>query len=304
MKINFLIKYLLSGVAHLWLLSNVAGIVLIIVFLLTGWDGYLSKSKEGSMHIRNAFENGYPVPAVLTVSMPPDTIVKYGTENSGGEMRLTKNAYFRYEKADSILRDTANKKQFFFSAWLVMPAKGYNPDLLTIGAPDAFALFDSTVKISNQKISASVEGSYFLETSVKLKSKSPFQNFMFALNTIIAALSSLFISFNIARLAHYILHYDTFLSVLHKKVKTIGIIMITYQIVSLLLCFVYSRWFGLVKLEKVSNIENVGGYDVNVSFNPSLNFSLSMFIFGLSLIVLSSLFKQGYKLQQEQSLTI
>jgi hypothetical protein len=304
MKSNYIIKYVLSGVAHLWLLNNAAVIVLMIVFWITDWDGYLSKSSERSMRITNTFENGYPVPVVLTVAMPPDTIVKYSKENSNGELRLTKKSNYRYEKADSILKDTANKKRFFFSAWVVEPQHGYDPDLQTKGAPDKFTLFDSTVNILKRKISASVESSYFLETSIKLKSKRPFQNFMFALNTIIAAISSLLISFNIARLAHYILKYDTFLSVLHKKVKIIGLIIIISQIASLLLGFLYSRWFGLVRLEKVSNIENIGGYDMSVQFIPSTYFNFSTFLFGLSFIILSSLFKQGYKLQQENALTI
>ncbi len=65
MKVNYLIKYVLSGVAHLWLLSNIAGIGFLIFFWITGWDGYLSKSTEGSIRITNTFENGYPVPALL-----------------------------------------------------------------------------------------------------------------------------------------------------------------------------------------------------------------------------------------------
>ncbi len=236
--------------------------------------------------------------------MPPDTIVKYGKESKNGEMTLRKNASSRYEKADSILRDTANNKKFFFSAWLAEPMHGINPSLNAISAPDKFALFDTTVKTSRKSMSASVESSYFLETSVKLKSKIPFQNFMFALNTIIAAISSLLISFNLARLAHYVLYSNTFLSELYKKVKVIGIIIIMSQSFQLLLGFLYSRWFGLVRLEKVSNIENMGAYEMSIQFNPSTYFNLTIFLFGLSLIILSSLFKQGYKLQQEQSLTI
>ena len=93
-------------------------------------------------------------------------------------------------------------------------------------------------------------------------------------------------------------------SPLYKKIFNIGIILITAELIKFLLSLLYARWYGAVWQEKVSSIPNLGGYDFNVQFNPTIDFSLNLFLFGLSLIVLASLFKYGNQLEKENALTI
>jgi hypothetical protein len=213
---------------------------------------------------------------------------------------------FRYDKVDSILQDTAIKKQFYFSKWVVEPGMNNMQSVVTYStdAPDEFALFDSITNPAKRNISATIQKNYSTDTTVTLKSKSAFQNIFFALHSILSALVSLLISFNIVKLLQYINSGNNFLSPLYKKILNIGIILIIAEIIKLCLGFLILRWFGAIRLEKVSSISNIGGNEFSVQFNPTFDFNVSIFLFGLSLIILASLFKYGNQLEKEQALTI
>jgi hypothetical protein len=306
MKQHFLIKYVLTGIAQLWLLFSILYCLQIAFFLLTGKDGYFIKTKDLVWGSANIFRDGYPVPAKLTVQLPADTIVNWEHENTSGGLALTKGQLFRYAKADSILNDTAIKKQFYFSKWVAEP--GFSEMQHTMNssteAPNEFAMFDSVTNPAKKDIAATVEKNYISDVTVVLKSKSAFKNFAFALHSIISALVTLLVSFNIVKLLHHINSGNNFLSPMYKKIYIIGVILIAAELIQLILGFLYSKWFSLVRLEKVSEITNLGGREFNVQFNPSTSFSTQAFLFGLSLIILASLLKYGAQLEKENALTI
>jgi hypothetical protein len=301
MKQHFLIKYLLTGIAQLWLMLSFLNCLLLAFFLITGKDGYLIKNKNLSLGNPNIYKNGYPVPAKLSIAMPADTIVSWKHDiTSSSELTLSKDNRYRNEMADSILNDTTIKKQFCFYNWVV---GGENTGRLrTEGSGKVFNLPDPS--IHTRDLTATVENHYFSDVTILLKSKSTFRNFMFSLYSLVSAIVMLLISFNIVRLLIYLRRGDNFLSPLYKRIFNIGIILIIWEIVNFLLGILYSKWYGIVRLEKVSSMPNPGGNEFNVQFNPSADFSGTLFLFGLSLIVLASLFKYGNQLEKENALTI
>lgn len=305
MKKHFLIIYILNGVSQLWLLSSIIHIILLSFFLITGKDGYFSQTKTSVWGTPNIYKDGYPIPAKLTIQMPADTIVRWKHGNTNGEIHMNKNMLFRYNKADSILSDTSVKKKYYFSKWTILPAYDENNNFTdSYGAADEFALFDTIVKRKTQDIIPIVEQSYFADVQIKLKTKSTAKNFALALYSLLSAIVMLLISFNVVKLFNYIRREGTFLSPLYRVVFNIGLILSIGQIVNLILGFLYARWYGAVTLEKVSSIDKLGGTEFNVQFNPTIDFNFAAFLFGLSLIVIASLFKYGNKLEKENALTI
>jgi Protein of unknown function (DUF2975) len=305
MKKHFLIIYILNGVSQLWLLSSILYCILLAFFLITGKDVSFSKAKTSGWRVSNIYKDGYPIPAKLTVQMPPDTMVQWEHGDTNGEMDLSKNRSFRFDKADSILSDTAIKKKYYFSKWTIVP--GYDDNYQfknSYWAADEFALFDSAVKYKTQSIIPAVEERYFADVQIKLKTKSTAKNFALALYSLFSAIVMLLISFNVVKLFNYIRREGSFLSPLYRVVFNIGLILSIGQIVNLILGFLYARWYGAVTLEKVSSIDKLGGTEFNVQFNPTIDFNFAAFLFGLSLIVIASLFKYGNKLEKENALTI
>ncbi len=307
MKIKYIIIYVLNGAAQLWVLGCILSFVLQIWFVFSTREGYSFSRPDGSIFsIGNMYYGGYPVPAQISVGMPPDTIVSYKNGLATGEMRLSNSTRFRYEKADSILNNTSIKKQFYFSTWLTEPAlhewKDNNGDYW---AANEFALFDSTrVYYSKKNIAATIEDSYSFTTSIKLKSKLGYKNFAFALYSLINVFAMLIISFNTAILLNSIRKRENFLAPMYKKIFLIGLILVLLELIKLCLCILFSKWYGLVRLEKVSSITGLGGQEFNIQFNPTLDSSLFTILFGLTLIVIASLFKYGNKLEKENALTI
>ena len=305
MKKYSLIVYILNGFSQLWLLVTILYCLMLAFFLITGKDGYLINNKNTVLGSPNIYKDGYPIQAKLSIQMPADTIVEWEGGTKGGGLNLRRNEPFRFSDTDSILNDTAIKKEYYFSKWLAEP--GFN-DLNSIStsydAEGKFALFDTIVKHKTSNFVATVESNYFQDVQVKLKSKSKIQNFALALHSLISAITMLLISFNVFKLFQYIRSGDNFLSPLYKKIFFIGIVLVISELIKLILSFLYAKWYGAVRLEKVSSIAKLGGQEFNVHFNPTLDFNLSFVLFGLSLIVIASLFKYGNKLQQEQALTI
>ena len=294
MKKHFLIKYILTGFSQLWLLISILYCIQLGYFLISGKDGYFLKTKTSAWGSPNIYRDGYPIPVKLSIKMPPDTIVKWKHENTGGDMHLSKNQLFRYDKADSILNDPSIAKEFYFSKWI----------LETGSAKDEITAVDNIVNPNKRDLVATVESNYFYDTNIKLKSNSKFRNIAFAFYSLISALAMLLIAFNVFRLFHYVRNGNNFLGPLYKKIFNIGIILISTGLIKFLLSLLYARWYGAVIQEKISSIPNLGGYDFNVQFNPAIDFSLTQFLFGLSLIVLASLFKYGNQLEKENALTI
>ena len=285
MKQHKFIKRFLLGVSGLWLLGSTLSFLYVAYFLLTSNDGYFLKLKNSTWGSKNIYTNGFPITVNATVQIPADTLVKWKNNNGGsGEMNLNKNEYFRYDKADSILADSSIKKEFYFFSWV-------------------------TENISNneflkQDLKVSVEKSLSFNTTVNLKSKSLLKNIAFSLSSIIGSLIMLLISFNIFKLITYLQRNNSFLIPLYKRTAYVGIILIAGESVKFILGILYSRWFGIIRVANEYYTSNVNNNSFHLQFNPTAGANFGTFLFGFSIIILSSLFKYGNNLEKENALTI
>jgi hypothetical protein len=285
MKQHHFIKYLLVGVSGLWLFGSIINCLFLAYFLLTGNDGYFAKSKHSTWGSKNIYTNGFPITVNATVQVPPDTIVKWKNNNgNSGEMYLNQNDYFRHEKVDSILADSSINKDFYFFNWVAENMS--NNELL------------------KQDLKVSVEKSFSFDTTANLKSKSLFKNIAFSLSSILNAIAMLLISFNIYKLISFLQKNTNFLSPLYKRTKYIGIILITNELIKFTLGVIYSKWFGIIRVADTFPLANMNTNGFRMQFNPTTGASFGTFLFGLTLIILSSLFKYGNKIENENALTV
>ncbi|WP_157811881.1 DUF2975 domain-containing protein [Tenacibaculum sp. SZ-18] len=82
--------------------------------------------------------------------------------------------------------------------------------------------------------------------------------------------------------------------------KLIGLLIILIEVLGLVLSFIIGRYYDLISINSETNYNNA----FNLSLNPTLEFNFSMFIVGLSLLVVSILLNKGNELQTENELTI
>lgn len=285
MKQHNCIKRFLLGVSGLWLLGSVLSFLYVTYFLLSGNDGYFLKSKNGIWGSKNIYTNGFPITINATVRIPADTVVKWKNNNgASGEMYLNKNEYFRYDKADSILADSSIKKEFYFFSWVAENM--------------------SNNKLLKQDLKVSVEKSLSFDATVNLKSKSLLKNIAFSLNSIIGSVMMLLISYNFFKIITYLQSKNSFLNSLYKRTLYIGIILTAGESIKFSLGIIYSKWFAVIRVADEYYTSNVNTNTFHLQFNPTTSASFETFIFGLALIVLSSLFKYGNKIENENALTI
>lgn len=285
MKQHNFIKQFLLGVSALWLLGSVLSFLYVAYFLISGNDGYFLKSKNGTWGSKNIYTNGFPITVNTTVRIPPDTVVKWKNDNGGsGEMYLNKNEYFRYDKADSILADSSIKKEFYFFSWITENMS--NNELL------------------KQDLKVSVEKSLSFNATVNIKSSSILKNIAFSLDSIIGSIMMLLISYNIFKMITYLQRKNSFLNSLYKRTLYIGIILIAGESIKFSLGIIYSKWFGVIRVADEYYTSNVNNNSFHLQFNPTTSASFETFVFGLVLIVLSSLFKYGNKIENENALTV
>jgi hypothetical protein len=307
MKPKHIIIYILNGAAQLYFVVCILSLVLHLLFIFSNKSGYFIEKSGSSTGFINMYLDGYPIPAMLTLKMPADTIVSFkkGKNITEDQMQLIKNDRLRYSAADSILKDSSIKKEFYFSKWLVRGGSTeLNGGIDRFSASNKFDYFDSAVKNRSKDMTAAIESIYASYESIKLKSKNPYKNFALALHSLVKVMSSLIISYHIMIILNCIRKRISFLKLLYSKTLLVGIILVVVEILKFGLGLLYAKWYGIVYLQKVSAIDGIGGQEFGVQFNPTYDTSLGVILFGLVLIILSYLFKYGNALEKENALTI
>ncbi|RLJ65482.1 Protein of unknown function (DUF2975) [Lacinutrix venerupis] len=95
----------------------------------------------------------------------------------------------------------------------------------------------------------------------------------------------------------------SFTSFLYHNVKWLGLILIIGEVLDLIVTYVLGSYYGSISVETF--IDGKSFYDgINLTMNPRLEFDFTLFLVGLSLLVLTSLLKSANILQQENELTI
>jgi hypothetical protein len=230
--------------------------------------------------------------------MPAETLLEFKGENRNGSFKLPQ---FPVEDSmlKAVLADTSLSKEYTYSKWVVQPSFHSEYDGVASYRSD---IFDSVIVQPNVDIYASVNGNMQFDSEVYFRTYNTWKRFVFGVQYWGSALLILLIAYFTYKLIKQIIGHNEFLKQLYKNTFTIGILFMCKIVLNLLLSFIYTYWYGRIELRSVPSLDSNKGF--LVSINPTLDFDFTSFLFALVLIVLASLFKYGYELEQEKQMTI
>jgi Protein of unknown function (DUF2975) len=304
MKYNFSIIGKLRTICFIWFVLTIISLIIVLSSLFFPNTDFFIKNGSIRFGAKNSFKNGFEIPAKITINMPADTIVKYQNGNASGSLNLNEgDDNFRFHLTDSILNNESFKKEFYFSKWIIMPSI-INHKNESISGKDQFDLFNKEIAIYTKEIEVNVEKVYFFDTTIKMRTKSIFKNILLSLSMFISILLSLLVSFQFVKIFDQLYKRISFLQNFYKRLYSIGLAIIISTLIKLLLSFIYSTWYGGVRLINASDNVSLSSGEYKVQFNPTFDFNFNYFLLGLCIIVLSYIFKYGNAIEQENVLTV
>lgn len=263
---------ILLGILHLIVTIGFWGTlcfgVLNISFELFTKNGHANNLQVGNHH-----NVGYSVPFSIRISIP-DSIVKYRNNNMNGTVNYHHNSTCNHDsETDSILQLPNTKKGIIRNEIRTYPNKLLvNPEFNA----DGYAI----VKSPKFHI-------YLLQIG------KSYLSFLFII----------FIFYQLMKIFKQLLRNFSFTQNISKRVNYLGLLLISFELFTLLLTIIISSEIGAVIISSTKNNEYLDEA-MHLYINPQYDFDITIFIVGLSLLILSSLLKMGNKLEQENNLTI
>lgn len=136
--------------------------------------------------------------------------------------------------------------------------------------------------------------------SMFVTSEHTFLSILLFINQHYRILITIFILYFLKAIFSNLKNNLTFNNKIARHTKLIGLLITLKQVLGLILSFVIGSSYNLISINSETNYNNA----FNLSLNPTLEFNFSMFIVGLSLLVVSILLNKGNNLQTENELTI
>ncbi|MGY8910065.1 MAG: DUF2975 domain-containing protein [Flavobacteriales bacterium] len=168
----------------------------------------------------------------------------------------------------------------------------YSPDVKSFGSKILINEFDNQNLLTNSS-------SFKTDGYLQVKSSNWFYKICQILKNYLVFIFSILIFYYLKSIFKLLNKNINFSSKLSSKIKTLGILMIVWQIFSLILSIILGQYFKYAWLKNT-----VGLQDISIIINPRIEFNFTVFLIGISLIVLSILLKKGFNIQQENDLTI
>lgn len=267
-KKNSVLQILLYYFISLCFALSVVVIITSVYFELFSDGG-----KIGSTSISIHHSEGYSLPVKVNISIP-DSVVSYQGDNFSGSAnyyKFSKNSDFNKKVKERINQNNCKKTTIT------------NKVLTCLGKDYSFKLhptFSTTGNIVGKSSDTTV----------------------FAIQIIYNYLSFIMIILILYQLMK-ILRSLSFTPKLIWRVKIMGIVILIQEIGKFVIIQFIDNYYYPIFISSTLNgraFENA----IKVNINPSSNFNTTLFIVGISLLVLSKLLKQGYFLKEENELTI
>ena len=237
-----------------------------------GFDLFTKNGYAGNFQVRNHHAVGYSVPFSLRISIP-DSIVKFRNNNMNGTVNYYHNFNDHNHRTDSILQLPSTVKSVIKTEIRTYPNKLLiNPEINA----------DGFVLIKSPKLHIHL-----------LQMGKSYLNILFLIFTF----------YQLMIIFKQLLRNFSFTQNISKRVNYLGLLLISFELFTLLLTIIISSEIGAVIISSTKNNEHLDEA-MKLYINPQFDFDITIFIVGLSLLILSSLLKMGSKLEQENNLTI
>ena len=243
---------------------------------------FTENGKLGTLHTGH-YSRGFPVPVQVDISIP-DSIVTYKVD--GGVIRSS-----NYHKEDLSIHDEA--------PWT---SKNLIPDTLCI-EKELIKNEISIIDIKDKKQAFNINSSRISTSGyVNVKSPSLFLNTVLFAKKYLIFLLWLACFYQLKKIFLQLRKRFSFTIDLAKRVKWLGLLFIMKESVQLIIVIFLSQYYGLILVDTYQDNTLLQG--INIMMNPRLDFDITIFVIGLSLVILSVLLTVGNNMEQENQLTI
>jgi len=269
-------KKILITVLHS-LFSFLFWLMTLLVIYIFVFEVFTSDGKIGSFKSENHHSNGYSIPVKFNINIRNAVFNNYKTVNKKEAVNI-KGQRFSHGQLEYI---------------------NESPDDISIGNKNIISFhFDGETEYFTTEDSNYYSQGYIITKSDNLLIKG------LQMSRLYIVFISLAIMFCFLKRIFSLLKKDiAFSYLLYKNVKLLGLIIVLKEVLELTISYVLGKYYGIIDLEKLVDGKTFFG-GVELSMNPRLEFNFTLFLVGLSIIVLATLLKSGNKLQQENDLTI
>lgn len=277
-------KKLLVSILH-YISTSLFILCLLVLFYNFGFELFSNSSQIGNFVSSNHHSIGYSYPVNIKNSIP-DSVITYSSQNSKGSIRYYRNTN---HTSDSLFKNDSLKDRIINDI-VVYPKLEENSYQITEELKSSFPIRYT----SNYLLS---EGYVRLNTDIFwIKLLLAFRAYL----GIILMPSIFYILMSIFKKLKTDLNFNRTLS---RKTRIIGLLLLGYQFLNTISIITLSRYINVIRIDTFLNQEFLErGLYLNIT--PRLNFNITILILGLSLIIISTLFKHGDKIKQENDLTI
>ena len=304
MKNSFSIISKLHSFSLFWFYGTIIIVIYALLNLCFPSVNFSLKGKNYKIGYDNSFKKGFAIPATITINMPADTIVNYIKEKSKGELYLRNENDFVGDSNDQILRDSTIKKDSTIYKWIAEESIYSNNDKSESfeGENDDISIFKKRVKKHTEILDVNIASSYVFDTTIHVKPKTVLRKLVLIIGSLISMFLYLIISFQFMKIIKQLNNGISFENKIYRRLNIIGVSIILTQILYFMLGFIFQFWYGRVSLIESTAISVKDKFQIQ--FNPSLDLSFSMVLLGLTVIVLSYIFKYGNTLEEDNALTV
>lgn len=249
------------------------------IFFISGvaFEIFTEEGKIGNVSRVGHHSQGYAIPIKTNIQLRNTVFnnqktinIKKGVSESGREWSSGELVYFD-EMPEKINKETVNVLSFYYH--------------------------------DKDEVFTTKEASFLGDTYLIVNSDKILPKLLLLLNAYVGIISLMFIFYFLKRIFKSLNEDLKFNSFLFKNVKYLGVVLIVKTVFTIVISFVFASYYSYIKTETLVANENFNA-GFQFSINPRIEFDFSLFLIGISLLVLASLLKAGTNLQQENELTI
>nr|WP_288834984.1 DUF2975 domain-containing protein [uncultured Flavobacterium sp.] len=268
------VLYVISRLAYRFAQLCVLSIVFFEFFTPSGEIGSISSSIHHS--------KGYPIKARIQLSLP-DTLIIYKNKTLNSSGTIIKTDYKPLlNDFNKIKKDKQYDKTYQINEF----------NIYKNGFKDVNKKFNN-LKIQNE----------YSEINLVINPKNIFFKSMLILKNYFMLAVLLFITYQCMHLFKQLRENFIFNKSLYQRIRNIGLSLITYEAVKIFVSIITMQNLSYINYQHyIPTIDNTR-FDF-MSLRPILDYNSESIFLGLCLIVLAKLLNYGYKLQNENELTI
>ncbi len=260
-------NFIISG----FFIGSIFSTLLTLIYIGSVVFGYRPYYELKNVILNSQFENGIPLPVKIHNLIVDSTILLTSIPTSISE--LTANYPKQY--TDTVFSNT--------DTMAVRIAKSPFADVDTVINKRAFTVGEELE---------------FTGMTIHVKPKNFKERAIFMFPNILGGLLMSFCLWQLATFLQYIRIGSSFDASNHKRLRKIGLALITYNVIMILFDLYFSGFSVRVNIAS-----ELGSKPFYLSGTPDLSYGYLYFYAGCIFIILSSAFKKGNQLQEEQDLT-